>query len=112
MDKVKILRLCNAIEDIACDISQHTMNDIVSAESRMIFDKSQEIAAEISAQPKTNGDRIRAMSDEELAKFLNSIARYCREESCGDDCPLAECCACDWDWQEKWLKQEVSEDAR
>ena len=59
----------------------------------------------------TNADCIRKMTDEELAVFMNRIIRHCREESCNDECPMAECCACDWDWQEKWLKQEVSEDA-
>ena len=28
MDKAKIAKLCNEIEDIACDISRQTMNDM------------------------------------------------------------------------------------
>lgn len=52
MNTAKIAKLCNEIEDIACDISQQTMNDIISAESRMIFDKAKEIAAEISEPPE------------------------------------------------------------
>ena len=66
--------------------------------------------AEITAPPKSNGDRIRAMTDEELAVFLNRIIRHCREESCDDGCPMYDCCAYDYDWQEKWLKQEVSDE--
>ena len=63
MDKAKIAKLCNEIEDIACDISQQTMNDIISAESRMIFDKAKEIAAEITAPLKTNADRKEVIED-------------------------------------------------
>lgn len=41
-------------------------------------------------EPKTNIDRIRSMSDEELAKFLNSCGAcsqisYCRDFDC-DEC--------------------------
>ena len=53
----------------------------------------------------TNADKIRNMTDEELAKFINKIVSHCREESCNDECPMADCCACDYDWHEKWLKQ-------
>lgn len=40
--------------------------------------------------PMTNGDRIRAMSDEELAKFISSPCQYQAGEcdgyrNCGDD---------------------------
>ena len=115
IDRAAILRLCNDIEDIACDISQQTMNDIVSAESRMIFDKAKEIAAKIREHPKTNGDRIRQMTDEELAEWLDHVA------GCGV-CVLNEGkyrysgdhCAHEYDciqYIEKWLKQEVQSDA-
>lgn len=103
MDKAKIAKLCNEIEDFACDISQQTMNDIVSAESRMIFDKAKEIAAEITAQPKTNADRIRQMTDEGLAESLSGSVACTHVTGCLDtscyECTLI------------WLKQEVSEDA-
>ena len=107
MNQAKIAELCNAIEDIACDISQQTMNDIVSAESRMIFDKAKEIAAEITAPPKSNSDRIRQMADEELADKLTDKCAVCAYHN-------AECkttfCLCE-EGVLKWLKQEVSEDA-
>ena len=52
----------------------------------------------------TNGDRIRQMTDDELADFLDGFLCYqvgvCRKEEI--DC--AEC-------NLQWLKQEVSEDA-
>ena len=57
---------------------------------------------------KTNADRIRAMSDEELAKFFDSEAclfPWC-DMSCGDveETPCRQCIL-------KWLKQEVSDDS-
>lgn len=111
IDRAAILRLCNEIEDIACDISQQTMNDIVSAESRMIFDKAKEIAAEITAPPKTNADRIRQMTDEELSDFLGGIADNCSYNTC-ESCPMYGACVDVPISRDKWLKQEVSEDAR
>ncbi len=63
------------------------------------------------AKPKTNADRIRAMSDEEMAKFLQEDVFY--EPWCPDDvvCVLGEGCQLtDKDCGKcalKWLKQEV-----
>ena len=48
INRAAILRLCNEIEDIACDISNQTMNDVVYAEARMIFDKVKEIGKELT----------------------------------------------------------------
>lgn len=68
-------------------------------------------------QPKpqkrmTNGDRIRQMTDEKLADFLDTITDCCNAlmPQC-DKCPMkyqnaTPRCAIDL-----WLKQEVSEDA-
>jgi hypothetical protein len=101
MDKAKIAKLCNEIEDIACDISQQTMNDIVSAESN----KAKEIAAEITAPPKSNADRIRQMTDEEISENISFI-------DCSK-CPLCNT-HCEGHCREKfleWLKQEVNSDA-
>lgn len=67
-----------------------------------------EVASDVITRSLTNADRIRAMSDEELAEFLYSY-KFCDmcEEGCGEcryhgDCErrLAE-----------WLKQPVKEDA-
>lgn len=60
----------------------------------------------VDPKPRTNGDRIRSMSDEELARFLNSV------EVC-ENWPLercyratdATCIACTLDW----LKQPAKE---
>ena len=61
-------------------------------------------------QPKTNGDKIRAMTDEELADWLTDGHDKC------DICKLCSFGACRIESEcEKgvleWLKQEVSEDA-
>ena len=69
------------------------------------------LTAEISKKPKSNADRIRQMTDEELAEWLNGICNRCISDSGCTGCPIYDGCAADVDWQEKWLKQEVSEDA-
>ena len=62
-------------------------------------------------KPKTNADRIRAMSDEELAKYLLDVEqgnftidccndRFCDTQNCCHDCTEAAI---------KWLKQPVEE---
>lgn len=57
---------------------------------------------------KTNADRIRNMSDEELAEFLNDVEEY-GISSQYIDVPCDCCCektACDECWKE-WLKLEA-----
>lgn len=56
----------------------------------------------------SNADRIRQMTDEELATFLNDVADYCTFSDC-NNCPL--CGACDDAPISilKWLKQEVKD---
>lgn len=57
---------------------------------------------------KTNADRIRNMSDEELAEFLNGVDEY-GISSQYIDVPCDCCCektACDKCWKE-WLKLEA-----
>ena len=53
---------------------------------------------------KTNADRIRSMSDKELAYwYFNEFFRktpYCRKEECYEDTPCEECLL-------DWLKEEV-----
>ena len=59
-------------------------------------------------KPKTNSDRIRAMTDEELADILYSM---CVCSSCGN-CPIAQFCGDIFrivdDWLD-WLKAPVEE---
>lgn len=54
-------------------------------------------------KPMTNGDKIRAMTDEELADFMaESICDSV--DICMNDTPCREC-------RLAWLKQEAGEDA-
>lgn len=72
MNKAKILRLCNEIEMIMCEVPNtgHTMQncDYESVDKRL-----KAIVAEITAPPKTNGDRIRQMTDEEIAEVHTGL---------------------------------------
>lgn len=52
--------------------------------------------------PKTNGDKIRAMSDDELAEYLSKV-HYCPTPSPCD--PTKNCKDC---WT-KWLRSTVDE---
>ena len=56
---------------------------------------------------KTNADRIRAMTDEELAKFmaLNTDCYYCRAKD-NDRCASLATTPCGDIWLD-WLKQEA-----
>lgn len=61
-------------------------------------------------KPMTNGDRIRAMTDEELAKFMCLVkdklcfgCSFSRVDEC-EGIPCEEA-------RKQWLKQEVSENA-
>lgn len=71
--------------------------------------------ADIAAPPKTNADRIRQMTDEELAAFIDiyDIEDICKTR-CAKTGEARENCMC---YGEEckgnilaWLKQEVSED--
>ena len=55
----------------------------------------------------TNGDKIRQMTDEEIAEVLSGQCSCCeyQYDNCGTDF-----CLCEQGVLE-WLKQEVSEDA-
>ena len=61
-------------------------------------------------KPLTNGDRIRQMTDEELSAFLGGIADNCSYNTC-DNCPMYGACVDVPISRDKWIKQEVSEDA-
>lgn len=62
----------------------------------------------VSAKPKTNADRIRAMSDEELAWMFSEFCRgmeNCNHCICYDNCPGESAVG----WM-KWLEQPVEEE--
>jgi hypothetical protein len=74
------------------------------------LDTAIEALKAIVNQPKTNGDRIRNMTDEELSAFLGGVADNCSYNAC-DNCPMYGACVDVPLSRDKWLKQEVSEDA-
>ena len=55
----------------------------------------------------TNADRIRAMSDEELADLFSDVFD-CDHHECVAEC--GECSKCTESWL-KWLKQEATDNA-
>lgn len=65
------------------------------------------VEVEWPMNPQTNADRIRAMSDEELATFIYTATRACNEYDC-ESCPIGDenCPTLD-----KWLKQPAEEEA-
>ena len=62
-------------------------------------------------KPKTNADRIRSMTDEELAKFMNcgacppgkDVSELCHDEDGGSVPDMCNLCWLDW------LKEEAKE---
>ena len=60
-------------------------------------------------KPDTNAERIRAMSDEELARFLEEASWICDNQVCRK-CPLSTGTE-DCKSVEEWLKQPVPEEA-
>ena len=59
----------------------------------------------------TNADRIRAMSDEELATFISEIADECeRNTECNQHCYGCDIEYCVRESCLKWLQQPVEED--
>ena len=103
MDLEEILTCCESLEQ---DITALRMTERIEYNfySEMI-DAVQTIAAEITAPPKSDGDRIRQMTDEELAKTMRSC-KFCAYLYKG--CQHNGTCTQGF---LEWLKQEVSEDA-
>lgn len=72
MDKAKILRLCNQIEMIIATVC-NTGYTLQTGDKEAIFNRTKAIMDEVSAPPKTNGDRIRQMTDKELAEVHTGL---------------------------------------
>ena len=112
MDKAKILRLCNQIEMIIVTVC-NTGYTLQPGDEGAIFNRTRAIMDEVRAPPKTNADRIRQMTDEELAAFIDIFSI---EDICRTRCAVVNYQDCRAGAQCKlnifaWLKQEVSEDA-
>ena len=60
-----------------------------------------------SLKPKTNADRIRSMTDEELAEFLHLTNDCCCDYVMKRRCPDFDKCGVEC-WLD-WLKEEVKE---
>ena len=61
-------------------------------------------------EPMTNADRIRAMSDEELATFISEIADECeRNTECNQHCYGCDIEYCVRESCLKWLQMPVEE---
>jgi hypothetical protein len=103
MDKAKILRLLDEADDIVSALYRQGANKDYKCKS--LREKLKAIAAEISEPPKTNADRIRQMTDEELAEQLGSY--ICDNRDSGDCQRFKNCEDC----KMSWIRQEVSEDA-
>lgn len=65
-------------------------------------------------KPMTNGDKIRSMSDYDLADWIADILNHCDnkkpEDECLDSCPLYTCCNDGPDSIEDWLKLPAEEE--
>lgn len=62
-------------------------------------------------EPMTNADRIRAMSDEELATFISEIADECeRNTECNQHCYGCDIEYCVRESCLKWLQHPAEED--
>ena len=59
-------------------------------------------------EPMTNADRIRAMTDEELAELLAPV--LCPYLDCPSELPFEDTTTCKDCWLD-WLRQEVDNDA-
>lgn len=102
MNAAKIVRLCNEIEDAVNELA--ACCEIIDLHThKMMIDKLRGIGAEVSAKPETNGDFLRALTDEQLAEYLNCKAcGLFLEPFCGDTTNCGN-------KKLEWLRQEVSE---
>lgn len=106
MDKAKILRLCNEIEDEVTDIAFNSTHKHIYDCCESIREYLKAISAEITAPAKSNADRIRQMTDEELAEWLD-LHGECNQcayhpAQCKIECNEGHL---------KWLRKEANEDA-
>ena len=62
------------------------------------------------SKPKTNADRIRSMTDEELAEFLCSFRSCNADEYICEGCKAAQYCRAGHAGTIDWLQQPVVED--
>lgn len=61
------------------------------------------------APAKSRAEKIRSMTDEELADLLHSAAFYCKEHAGFPDCPECQVQLCDPKLCLEWLQQPAKE---
>ena len=92
----------------------HGGDDFYDYQRRTAIDYAMSVLENIKQKPMTNADRIRAMSDEELAQALyNGLdAEYCTNDpvcadlfDSDDGIPEEKCIACAL----RWLRQPLKE---
>lgn len=115
MDKAKIMKLCQQIGLVAMSDKKHY--PALHSDFDFINDSQMDIFREVTASPKTNADRIRQMTDEELAAFIDiyDIEDICKTR-CAKTGEARERCMCYGEECKshilKWLKQEVSKNGQ
>ena len=78
--------------------------------SEWLTELKQRREAEISAPTKSNGDRIRRMSDAELASFIDKVTDCCSDGYMCDKCPVrTERPTCNVVSFTEWLRKEADD---
>ena len=92
MNKSIILSLCNQIEMIVATVCD-TGYTLQPGDEEAIFNMVKEIIDEVNAPPKSNGDFIRHMTDEELADWFAPcmMCHMCDKENKPVGCNKDEC---------------------
>lgn len=108
MDKARILQLCNQIEMIIVTVC-NTGYTLQPGDEEAIFNRTKAIMDEVSAPPKTNADRIRQMTDAEIAKELTGLMINAIHSPAFFYGRVTEKLITTANL--KWLQKEVSEDA-
>lgn len=68
MDKEKILRMLDEADDIVCELYRQGTDYSKDYRCKSLREKLKAISAEITAPPKSKGDHIRQMTEEEFAE--------------------------------------------
>ena len=91
----------DAIEAIKCNWPDSRYTILREALDMAV--KALEDVTDKNVGKMTNADRIRSMSDEELAEFLDENAEYCHVGLCKDGETCRICCL-------RWLQMPAEED--
>ena len=97
-----------------CELTGITSTAVVHSKLKSLAEKGYieidiKSARGIKVKPKTNYDRIRGMSVEELTQFISTIAEHCYYDEC-KGCPIYNACGvCDCSdlHIRKYLESEV-----